>query len=207
MAEKSKHAAHDHPDLSHLPSDAALRVRALESLLIEKGLVRPETIDEYVEKFEHEVGPHNGARVVARSWIDPEFRTRLLEDATSTIEEMGVLGAQASDVVAVENSESVHNLVVCTLCSCYPWTLLGIPPSWYKSYAYRSRVVREPRAVLQDFGVELNENVEVRVWDSTAEVRYLVVPERPTGTEKMNEQELAAIVSRDSMIGAARLEA
>jgi len=207
MAEKSKHAAHDHPDLSHLPSDAALRVRALESLLIEKRLVRPETIDEYVEKFEHEVGPHNGARVVARSWIDPEFRTRLLEDATSTIEEMGVLGAQASDVVAVENSESVHNLVVCTLCSCYPWTLLGIPPSWYKSYAYRSRVVREPRAVLQDFGVELNENVEVRVWDSTAEVRYLVVPERPTGTEKMNEQELAAIVSRDSMIGAARLEA
>jgi nitrile hydratase len=207
MAEKSKHAAHDHPDLSHLPSDAALRVRALESLLIEKGLVRPETIDEYVEKFEHEVGPHNGARVVARSWIDPEFRTRLLEDATSAIEEMGVLGAQASDVVAVENSESVHNLVVCTLCSCYPWTLLGIPPSWYKSYAYRSRVVREPRAVLQDFGVELNENVEVRVWDSTAEVRYLVVPERPTGTEKMNEQELAAIVSRDSMIGAARLEA
>ena len=206
MADK-KHKGHHHPDLSHLPSDAALRVRALESLLVEKGLARPETIDKYVEKFEHEVGPHNGARVVARSWVDTEFRKRLFDNATLAIEDMGVLGAQASDVVAVENTDTVHNVVVCTLCSCYPWTLLGIPPSWYKSHAYRSRVVREPRAVLEEFGVGLAEGVEVRVWDSTAEIRYLVVPQRPHGTENMSEEQLAALVSRDSMIGAARVEA
>ena len=206
MADK-KHKGHHHPDLSHLPSDAALRVRALESLLVEKGLARPETIDKYVEKFEHEVGPHNGARVVARSWVDAEFRKRLFDNATLAIEDMGVLGAQASDVVAVENTDTVHNVVVCTLCSCYPWTLLGIPPSWYKSHAYRSRVVREPRAVLEEFGVGLAEGVEVRVWDSTAEIRYLVVPQRPHGTENMSEEQLAALVSRDSMIGAARVEA
>ena len=206
MADK-KHEGHHHPDLSNLPSDAALRVRALESLLVEKGLARPETIDKYVEKFEHEVGPHNGARVVARSWVDAEFRKRLFDNATLAIEDMGVLGAQASDVVAVENTNTVHNVVVCTLCSCYPWTLLGIPPSWYKSHAYRSRVVREPRAVLEEFGVGLAEGVEVRVWDSTAEIRYLVVPQRPHGTENMSEEQLAALVSRDSMIGAARVEA
>lgn len=206
MADEPEHKGHEHPDLSHLPSDAALRVRALESLLIEKGLARAETIDEYVEKFENEVGPHNGARVVARSWVDAAFRDRLLDNATTAIEDMGVLGAQTTDVVAVENSDEVHNLVVCTLCSCYPWTLLGIPPSWYKSKAYRSRVVREPRAVLQEFGVDLADNTEVRVWDSTAEVRYLVIPQRPAGTENMNEEELATIVSRDSMIGAAQLE-
>jgi nitrile hydratase len=206
MADK-KHEGHHHPDLSNLPSDAALRVRALESLLVEKGLARPETIDKYVEKFEHEVGPHNGARVVARSWVDAEFRKRLFDNATLAIEDMGVLGAQASDVVAVENTNTVHNVVVCTLCSCYPWTLLGIPPSWYKSHAYRSRVVREPRAVLEEFGVGLAEGVEVRVWDSTAEIRYLVVPQRPHGTENMSEKQLAALVSRDSMIGAARVEA
>ncbi len=206
MADK-KHKGHHHPDLSHLPSDAALRVRALESLLVEKGLARPETIDKYVEKFEHEVGPHNGARVVARSWVDGEFRKRLFDNATLAIEDMGVLGAQASDVVAVANTDTVHNVVVCTLCSCYPWTLLGIPPSWYKSHAYRSRVVREPRAVLEEFGVGLDEGVEVRVWDSTAEIRYLVVPQRPHGTENMSEEQLAALVSRDSMIGAARVEA
>jgi nitrile hydratase len=206
MADK-KHKGHHHPDLSHLPSDAALRVRALESLLVEKGLARPETIDKYVEKFEHEVGPHNGARVVARSWVDAEFRKRLFDNATLAIEDMSVLGAQASDVVAVENTDTVHNVVVCTLCSCYPWTLLGIPPSWYKSHAYRSRVVREPRAVLEEFGVGLAEGVEVRVWDSTAEIRYLVVPQRPHGTENMSEEQLAALVSRDSMIGAARVEA
>ena len=206
MADK-KHKGHHHPDLSHLPSDAALRVRALESLLVEKGLARPETIDKYVEKFEHEVGPHNGARVVARSWVDAEFRKRLFDNATLAIEDMGVLGAQASDVVAIENTDTVHNVVVYTLCSCYPWTLLGIPPSWYKSHAYRSRVVREPRAVLEEFGVGLAEGVEVRVWDSTAEIRYLVVPQRPHGTENMSEEQLAALVSRDSMIGAARVEA
>lgn len=206
MADK-KHKGHHHPDLSHLPSDAALRVRALESLLVEKGLARPETIDKYVEKFEHEVGPHNGARVVARSWVDAEFRKRLFDNATLAIEDMGVLGAQASDVIAVENTDTVHNVVVCTLCSCYPWTLLGIPPSWYKSHAYRSRVIREPRAVLEEFGVGLAEGVEVRVWDSTAEIRYLVVPQRPHGAENMSEEQLAALVSRDSMIGAARVEA
>lgn len=195
-----------HPDMSHLPSDPALRVRAMESLLIEKGLVRSDTIDAYVQKFENEVGPHNGARVVARAWVDPRFRERLLDNATDTVAEMGFLGAQTTDIVAVENTDTIHNIVVCTLCSCYPWTLLGIPPAWYKSYAYRARVVREPRKVLLDFGVEIGDDVEVRVWDSTAEVRYLVIPERPPGSEDLGEGDLAALVSRDSMIGAARLE-
>lgn len=195
------------PDLAHLPSDPALRARALESLLVEKGLVRAETIDAYIQKFEREVGPHNGARVVARSWVDPAFRQRLLDNATEAVREMGFLGAQTTDVVAVENGPRVHHLVVCTLCSCYPWTLLGIPPAWYKSHEYRARVVREPRAVLQEFGIALDDEVEVRVWDSTAEVRYLVVPERPAGTEGLDEAGLAALVTRDSMIGVARLEA
>ena len=207
MHEHSHDDGPEFPDLAHLPSDPALRVRALESLLTEKGLVRPETIDAFIEKFEHEVGPHNGARVVARAWVDPAFRERLLADATSAIGELGLLGAQTSDVVAVENGPGVHNLVVCTLCSCYPWTLLGIPPAWYKSYAYRARAVREPREVLREFGVELGEDVEVQVWDSTAEVRYLVVPERPAGTGQLSEDELAALVSRDAMVGAARVEA
>lgn len=207
MSDDHRHDGPDFPDLAHLPSDPALRVRAMESLLVEKGLVRPETIDAYIEKFEHEVGPHNGARVVARSWVDPEFRERLLRNATEVVGEMGLLGAQTTDVVAVENNPSVHNLVVCTLCSCYPWTLLGIPPAWYKSYPYRSRAVREPRAVLREFGVDLGDDVEVRVWDSTAEVRYFVIPERPTNTERLSEDELAALVTRDSMIGAARIEA
>ena len=196
-----------HPDLAHLPSDPVLRVKAMESLLLEKGLVRPETIDAYIEKFEKEIGPHNGARVVARAWVNADFKARLLQNATEAVREMGFIGAQATDVVAVENSAQVHNVVVCTLCSCYPWTLLGLPPPWYKSYPYRARVVREPRDVLKEFGVELGEDVEVRVWDSTAEVRYLVVPERPRGTEDMSEKELAGIVTRDSMIGAAKLEA
>lgn len=173
---------------------------------MDKGLVRPETIEAYIQKFEHEVGPHNGARVVARSWIEPDFRDRLLRNATEAVNEMGFLGAQTTDIIAVENTPTVHNLVVCTLCSCYPWTLLGIPPAWYKSYAYRSRVVREPRAVLREAGLKLNDGVEVRVWDSTAEVRYLVIPQRPAGTERMSEDELAALVNRDSMIGIARLE-
>ena len=177
----------------------------MESLLIEKGLVKQETIDAIIDHFEQDVGPHNGARVVARSWMDPEFRNRLLEDATQVVDEMGLLGQQATDIVAVENTDSVHNVVVCTLCSCYPWTLLGLPPSWYKSYPYRARVVREPRAVLAEFGVTLDESTEVRVWDSTAEVRYLVIPQRPAGTEASSEDELAARVTRDSMIGAATL--
>ncbi len=207
MSDDHRHGGPDLPDLAHLPSDPALRVRAMESLLVEKGLVRLETIDAYIEKFEREVGPHNGARVVARSWVDPEFRERLLRNATEVVGEMGLLGAQTTDVVAVENSPSVHNLVVCTLCSCYPWTLLGIPPAWYKSHPYRSRAVREPRAVLREFGVDLGDDVEVRVWDSTAEVRYFVIPERPANTERLSEDDLAALVTRDSMIGAARVEA
>ncbi len=207
MSKDPNHGDPRFPDLAHLPSDPALRVRAMESLLVEKGLVRPETIDAYIEKFEREVGPHNGARVVARSWVDPAFRERLLRNATEVVGEMGLLGAQTTDVVAVENGPRVHNLVVCTLCSCYPWTLLGIPPAWYKSHAYRSRVVREPRTVLREFGIELDEDAEVRVWDSTAEVRYLVIPERPPGTEGMSEDALAALVTRDAMIGAARVSA
>ena len=199
-------ASPQYPDLAHLPSDPALRVRALESLLVEKGLVKPETIDAYIEKFEHEIGPHNGAKVVARAWVDPEFRERLLHNATDAVGELGFIGAQTSDVVAVENTQAVHNLVVCTLCSCYPWTLLGLPPPWYKSFAYRSRVVREPREVLKEFGVTLDEDVEVRVWDSTSEVRYLVIPERPAGSEWMSEEELASVVTRDAMIGAAKVE-
>ncbi len=207
MSDDHHHGDAGFPDLAHLPSDPALRVRAMESLLVEKGLVRPETIDAYIEKFEREVGPRNGARVVARSWVDPVFRERLLRNATEVVREMGLLGAQTTDVVAVENGPRVHHLVVCTLCSCYPWTLLGIPPAWYKSFEYRARVVREPRAVLREFGIELGDEVEVRVWDSTAEVRYLVIPERPAGTEGFDEDALAALVTRDSMIGAARLEA
>ena len=210
MSDDKAHShSHPHPgsypDLAHLPSDPALRVKAMESLLLEKGLVKEETIDAYIEKFEKEIGPHNGARVVARAWIDADFRARLLRNATAAVQEMSLTGVQATDVVAVENTADVHNVVVCTLCSCYPWTLLGLPPAWYKSYPYRARVVREPRAVLKEFGVDLGEGVEVRVWDSTAEIRYLVVPQRPAGTEKMTEQELAAIITRDSMIGAARL--
>ena len=195
-----------YPDLAHLPSDPALRVKAMESLLLEKGLVNADTIDAYIDKFEKDVGPHNGAHVVARAWIDGGFKARLLQNATEAVREMGFIGAQTTDIVAVENSAQMHNIVVCTLCSCYPWTLLGLPPPWYKSYPYRARVVREPRTVLKEFGVDLDEDVEVRVWDSTAEVRYLVVPERPRGTEHMREEELAGIVTRDSMIGAAKLE-
>ena len=207
MSKEHTHSASlQYPDLAHLPSDPALRVKAMESLLVEKRLVKPETIDAYIEKFEHEIGPHNGARVVARAWVDAAFRERILRKATDAVSEIGFIGNQTTDVVAIENTQDVHNLVVCTLCSCYPWTLLGLPPPWYKSYAYRSRVVREPREVLKEFGVELGEDVEVRVWDSTAEVRYLVVPERPAGAEEMSEEALAAVVTRDSMIGAAKLE-
>ena len=211
MSDAKAHShSHSHPgsypDLAHLPSDPALRVKAMESLLLEKGLVKEETIDAYIEKFEKEIGPHNGARVVARAWVDADFRKRLLADATAVVQEMGLTGEQTTDVVAVENTAGVHNMIVCTLCSCYPWTLLGLPPAWYKSYPYRARVVREPRAVLKEFGVDLDDDVEIRVWDSTAEIRYLVVPERPAGTEQLTEQELAAIVTRDSMIGAAKLK-
>jgi len=205
MSEETPVPFDEHDELAHLPSDPALRAKTLESLLIEKGLVQQETIDAMIETFEENVGPHHGARVVARAWTDPDFRRRLLDDATGAVAEMGLIGLQSTDIVAVENTKSVHNIVVCTLCSCYPWTLLGLPPAWYKSYPYRARVVREPRAVLAEFGVTLEESTEVRVWDSTAEVRYLVIPERPAGTAGLSEEALAALVSRDSMIGAARL--
>jgi nitrile hydratase len=197
---------HDH-DHSLVPGDAALRVKALESLLVEKGLVDPAALDAIVDYYEHKVGPRNGARVVARAWTDPAYKARLLTDATAAIAELGYSGSQGEHMVVVENTLVTHNLVVCTLCSCYPWPVLGLPPAWYKSAAYRSRSVIEPRAVLAEFGLDLPEDVEVRVWDSTAEVRYLVLPKRPPGTETMTEDELAALVSRDSMIGVSRVAA
>lgn len=182
--------------------DPVLRVKALESLLIEKGLVDPAALDLLIDTYENQVGPRNGARVVARAWTDPSYRSRLLRDATAAIAEMGFEGRQGEDMVVVENTERVHNLVVCTLCSCYPWPVLGLPPVWYKAAPYRARAVREPRKVLAEFGVDLVDGVEVRVWDSTAELRYLVLPRRPDGTERLSEQELAELVTRDSMIGA-----
>lgn len=193
-------AGHDHTEP---PSDIALRVKALESLLLEKGLVEAETLDAIVELYEHNIGPRNGARVVARAWTDPEYKARLLADPTPAIAELGFSGVQGEDMVVVENTPEVHNLLVCTLCSCYPWPVLGLPPVWYKAAPYRARAVSEPRAVLAEFGVDIGEDVEVRVWDSTAEVRYMVLPERPPGTEGLGEDELAALVSRDSMIGTA----
>jgi nitrile hydratase len=194
------HHDHDHPH-ALLPPDPALRVKALESLLEAKGLIDPAALDAIIDTYAHKVGPRNGAEVVARAWSDPGFRTALLKDATSVCADLGFYGRQGEHLVAVENTPEVHNLVVCTLCSCYPWPLLGIPPGWYKSDAYRARVVREPRAVLADFGLTLPEGKKVCVWDSTAEIRYLVIPERPDGTEGMNQDDLAALVTRDSMIG------
>ncbi|WP_299935380.1 nitrile hydratase subunit alpha [uncultured Pelagimonas sp.] len=196
---------HDHhddcPPHSLLPPDPALRVKALETLLERKGLLDPSALDAIIETYAHKVGPQNGAQVVARAWIDAEFHAALMSDATAAVSEMGFYGRQGEHMVAVQNTEAVHNIVVCTLCSCYPWPLLGIPPGWYKSDAYRARVVREPRKVLAEFGVVLPENKKVRVWDSTAEVRYLIIPQRPKGTEGMSEAELANLVTRDSMIG------
>jgi nitrile hydratase len=191
---------HSHDDGSEL-SGTQVRVRALESVLVEKGLVDPAALDALIELYETKVGPHLGARVVARAWTDAGYRARLLEDATAAIAELAITGRQGEHMVAVENTPDVHNMVVCTLCSCYPWPVLGLPPVWYKSAPYRSRAVSEPRSVLADFGVELSENVEIRVWDSTAEVRYLVVPMRPPGTEAWDEERLAALVTRDAMIG------
>ena len=200
--EHTEHHDHDHSDV---PSDVALRVKALESLLVEKGLVDPTALDAIVETYEHKVGPHNGARVVARAWTDSAYKARLMEDATAAIAEFGYAGGQGDHMVVVENTPTVHNLVVCTLCSCYPWPVLGLPPVWYKSSPYRSRAVIDPRGVLQEFGTELPPETEVRVWDSTAEIRYLVLPERPAGTEGLNEEALAALVTRNGMIGTARL--
>ncbi len=197
---------HDHHHANSRPlSDPELRVKALEQVLTEKGLIDPAAVDALIETYETKVGPHNGARVVARAWTDREYKQRLLADGTAAIAELGYSGIQGEDMVVVENTATVHNVLVCTLCSCYPWPTLGLPPVWYKSAPYRSRVVSEPRNVLKEFGLKLDDDVEVRVWDSTAELRYMVLPERPTGTDRMNEAELAAIVTRDAMIGVAKI--
>jgi nitrile hydratase len=195
---------HDHEHQA-VPSDLTLRVKALESLLVEKGLVDRAALDALIDTYEHKIGPRNGARVVARAWVDPAYRQRLLADANAAIAELGYGGQQGEHMQVVENSPKLHNLVVCTLCSCYPWPVLGLPPVWYKSAPYRSRSVIDPRGVLREFGLELPEDTEVRVWDSTAELRYLVLPERPAGTEKMSEEALAALVTRDAMVGVAKV--
>jgi len=195
---------HDH-DHQAVPSDLTLRVKALESLLVEKGLVDRTALDLIVDAFETKIGPRNGARVVARAWVDPAYKKRLLSNPAAAIAELGFTSHQGEDMVVLENGPKVHNLVVCTLCSCYPWPMLGLPPVWYKSAPYRSRAVIDPRGVLKEFGVELDDDVEVRVWDSTAEIRYLVLPERPAGSERLSEEVLAALVTRDSMIGTAKV--
>ena len=202
-ASETRGQSHDHQDV---PSDLALRVKALESLLVEKGLVDRAALDALVDTMEHKVGPRNGARVVARAWIDSAYKKRLLENAPAAIAELGYSSGQGEHMLVVENGPKVHNLIVCTLCSCYPWPVLGLPPVWYKSAPYRSRVVINPREVLREFGLELPEDVGVRVWDSTAELRYLVLPERPAGTADLSEESLAALVTRDAMIGVAKVK-
>jgi nitrile hydratase len=209
VAPMHKTAHSQEPDHEHhqqvLPSDPALRVKSLESLLVEKGLVDPAALDALIDAYEHKIGPRNGAQVVARAWIDPAFKQRLLANGTAAIAELGFGGRGGDYLVVVENTPRVHNLIVCTLCSCYPWAVLGLPPVWYKSAAYRSRAVIDPRGVLREFGLELPEEVEIRVWDSTAELRYLVLPEPPAGSEMLKEEELAALVTRDAMIGVAKV--
>src|SRR3954463_15496948 len=209
LAQGSSELTDQQPDHQHqdVPSDTALRVKALESLLVEKGLVDPAALDAMVDAYENKIGPRNGARVVARAWTDPAYKARLMADATAAIAELGYSGAQGEHMVVVENTPTVHNLVVCTLCSCYPWPVLGLPPVWYKASAYRSRAVIDPRGVLRDFGLTVPDDVAVRVWDSTAEIRYLVLPERPPGTEGLGAEALEALVTRDTMIGTARVVA
>ena len=199
IADGDKHS-HYHAH-SHLPSDPELRVKAVETLLLNKGLIDSKTLDELIDTYENRIGPKNGANVVAKAWVDPEYKKRLLNDATSAIRELSYQGRQGENMVVVENTPETHNVIVCTLCSCYPWPVLGIPPTWYKSDEYRSRTVREPRKVLLEFGLPLDPKVQIKVWDSTAEIRYLVLPMRPKGTENMNENELAELVTRNSMIG------
>jgi nitrile hydratase len=203
MGPNTLHHDHDH-DHQAVPSDFALRVKSLESLLVEKGLVDQRALDVLVDSYEHKIGPRNGARVVARAWSDSAYKQRLLADADSAIGELGYGGMQGEHMVVVENTPRVHNLVVCTLCSCYPWPVLGLPPVWYKSAPYRARAVIDPRGLLKDLGFEVSPDVEVRVWDSTAEIRYLVLPERPAGTDGMGEDQLAELVTRDAMVGVAR---
>ena len=202
--EHNHHHSHDHKHEdahSHLPSDPELRVKAIETLLLRKGLIDSETLDELIDTYENKIGPQNGAKVVAKAWVDESYKKRLLKDATAAIRELSYQGRQGENMVVVENTPDIHNIVVCTLCSCYPWPVLGIPPTWYKSDEYRSRTVREPRKVLSEFGVNVDPKVKVKVWDSTAELRYLVLPMRPKGTEHLNESELAELVTRNSMIG------
>ena len=196
-----EHHHHDEHAQSAPPSALELRVRALETLLTEKGYIDPAALDVLIDAYETKIGPRNGAQVVARAWCDPQFRRWLLDDATAAIASMGFTGRQGEHMVAVENTPEVHNMVVCTLCSCYPWSVLGLPPTWYKSAPYRARAVKDPRGVLKEFGVELPESTRIRIWDSTAEVRYLVLPQRPHQTEHLSERELANLVTRDSMIG------
>jgi nitrile hydratase subunit alpha len=193
--------------MSGRAADPALRARAIEALLVERGLISTDAIDAVVEYYEHDVGPQNGARVIARAWVDPGYRERLLRDGSGAISELGYGGVEGGHMVVVENTPRVHNVIVCTLCSCYPWPVLGLPPTWYKSEAYRARVVAEPRRVLSELGLDLDPGVELRVWDSSAEIRYLVLPERPAGTEGLSEQQLAALVTRDAMIGVAQVAA
>jgi nitrile hydratase subunit alpha len=198
----SEHEHHHHEEhAQRAPSALELRVRALEALLTEKGYVDPAALDVLIDEYQTRIGPRNGAQVVARAWVHPEFRRWLLKDATSAIASLGFSGRQGEHMVAVENTPELHNMVVCTLCSCYPWSVLGLPPTWYKSAPYRARAVKDPRGVLKEFGVELPQTTQIRIWDSTAEVRYLVVPQRPAGTEHLSERELASLVTRDSMIG------
>jgi nitrile hydratase subunit alpha len=195
---KNDHGHGHHPQPL---APAALRAKALEEILIEKGMLTAEAVEKVASAYEKDIGPLNGAKVVARAWVDPGYKARLLTSATDAIAELGITGLQGEHLVALENSEQVHNVVVCTLCSCYPWPVLGLPPEWYKSPAYRARIVSEPRTVLREFGLELDDSVEVRVWDSSAELRYLVLPRRPAGSEGLSEAELAALVTRDSMVG------
>ena len=206
-AAQSSSSVHDHEhEHQAVPSDMALRVKALESLLVEKGVVDPAALDAIIDHFENKVGPRDGARVVAKAWVDPAFKESLLTDASAAISQLGYSSVRGEHLRVLENTPKVHNLVVCTLCSCYPWALLGLPPVWYKSSAYRSRAVIDPRGVLKEFGCTLPEDLEIRVWDSTAELRYLVLPERPANTENLSEQELAQLVTRDAMVGVSRLE-
>ena len=203
-SKEHNHSHHDHEHdhaHSHLPSDPELRVKAIETLLLSKGLIDPNTLDELIDTYENNIGPQNGAKVVAKAWVDNDYKKRLLEDATSAIRELSYQGRQGENMVVVENTPEIHNVVVCTLCSCYPWPVLGIPPTWYKSDEYRSRAVREPRKVLSEFGLNIDSKVQIKVWDSTAELRYLVLPMRPSGSENMSEAELSKLVTRNSMIG------
>ena len=197
------HSHYDSPKSRRPRSPFELRTMALEAALVEKGLLATDAVDAFLDGIEHAMGPHNGARVVARAWVDPAFKARLLSDGSAAVAEMGMVGPEGDTIRVVENTDTVHNMIVCTLCSCYPWPLLGLPPIWYKSFAYRARAVSEPRAVLREFGLDVAPDVEVRVWDSSAEVRYLVLPQRPAGTDDLSEDELAALVVRDSMIGTA----